>query len=179
MFSIYCHTNLFNNKKYVGVTAQRPKQRWQDGKGYSKHKAFYEDIIKYGWDNFKHEILYVVENKEEAERLERELIKTYDLTNPNKGYNKSKGGVIPTLNEEARKKLTHNTNFKGRKHTAQTKERMSKNRPKKAVICIDTGISYESTREAEKQTGTYHGDISKCCKGTLKKAGGHKWIYKE
>jgi hypothetical protein len=54
---------------------------------------------------------------------------------------------------------------------------MSQNRPKKNVLCIDTGIIYESTREAERKTGAYHGDISKCCKGVKNIAGGYRWKY--
>lgn len=38
---------------------------------------------------------------------------------------------------------------------------------------------YGSTMEAERKTGIYHSNISKCCKGILKKAGGYYWKFKE
>lgn len=53
-------------KKYIGQTIQDPKYRWgKDGNGY-KGQAFYNAILKYGWKNFDHEILAVVDSKEEA-----------------------------------------------------------------------------------------------------------------
>ena len=40
---------------------------------------------------------------------------------------------------------------------------------------------YPSVREAERQTGLYHSNISKCCKGlkNYKSVGGYIWKYKE
>lgn len=37
---------------------------------------------------------------------------------------------------------------------------------------------YPSTKEAERQTGVYHGNICNCCKGKYKTAGGFVWQYK-
>ena len=38
--------------------------------------------------------------------------------------------------------------------------------------------TYSSTREAQKQTGVHHQNISTCCRGKrLKSAGGYKWQY--
>lgn len=65
------------------------------------------------------------------------------------------------------------------------------NKPKKGiennrsttVVKIDllTGEeleTYYSLREAERKTNIQHNDISKCCKGIYKQAGGYKWIRK-
>lgn len=94
---VYCHTNKENNKKYVGITKQNPIKRWDSGEGYKtvKHKngvnTFYEDVQKYGWENFTHEILYSELTVEEANNKEIELIQKYSSLQPN-GYNISKGG---------------------------------------------------------------------------------------
>lgn len=50
---------------------------------------------------------------------------------------------------------------------------------KQAVICIETGIIYESTREASRQTGIDQGSISKCCRNIPHyiTAGGYHWVY--
>lgn len=43
------------------------------------------------------------------------------------------------------------------------------------IKCIENGVVYHSTKEAERQTGVYHSDISKCCNGDRKTAGGFHW----
>lgn len=49
----------------------------------------------------------------------------------------------------------------------------------KTVICIETGKTYKSLREAERDTGTPHDGIAKCCNGVWKYAGGLHWKYGE
>lgn len=73
-YKVYCHISP-NNKVYIGITQQEPKQRWQGGKGYKENQYFYRAIQKYGWDNFQHEILFENLTKQEAEKKEIELIK--------------------------------------------------------------------------------------------------------
>lgn len=71
----------------------KPEYRWSNGKGYLDNQHFTNAINKYGWDNFKHEILFDNLTKDEAENKEIELIAYYDSTNREKGYNISKGGL--------------------------------------------------------------------------------------
>lgn len=68
MYTVYCHTNKLNNKRYVGITKQEPKVRWQNGYGYRGNEYFFRAIQKYGWDNFEHEILYECLNEKGATR---------------------------------------------------------------------------------------------------------------
>ena len=49
----------------------------------------------------------------------------------------------------------------------------------KKVRCIDTGVIYESTKEAERQTSINQGNISKVCRGIYKSAGGLHWMFEE
>lgn len=90
---VYKHTNLVNEKVYIGQTCQIPEKRWGDGINQYRHNShFVAAIKKYGWQNFKHEIL--IENLTEEEVLfwEDYYINYYDSLNPQKGYNKVKGG---------------------------------------------------------------------------------------
>ena len=47
----------------------------------------------------------------------------------------------------------------------------------KKVICIETGIIYDSIHEAERQTGIYQTSICQCCLGRYKTSGGYHWSY--
>ena len=74
-----------NGKKYIGITMQEPNQRWRDGKGYCKNKHFYNAILKYGWNNIQHIILFSDLTEDEANEIEEKLIDEMDLTNPENG----------------------------------------------------------------------------------------------
>ena len=91
-YIVYMHTSP-NNKRYIGITSHtNPKHRWKGGYGYHKNDYFYRSIQKYGWDNFKHEIIASNLSKEEACKMEIELIEKYKTRYPEFGYNYSKGG---------------------------------------------------------------------------------------
>ena len=88
-YSVYIHVNKVNGKKYVGVTTYDPIKRW--GSGYKHNKHFDAAIKKYGWKNFDHYIVEV-ESAERMYELEKRYIRFYQTTDPEKGYNSSKGG---------------------------------------------------------------------------------------
>lgn len=90
-FTVYKHTSP-NGKVYIGV-AKDVKKRWAGGHGYYG-QLLGEKISKYGWDNFKHEILAEGLTEEEASDMEKRMILKYDSTNPEKGYNRRNGGGI-------------------------------------------------------------------------------------
>ena len=80
------HTNLSNNKRYVGITQRPLKERWNNGNGYNKNDKFFKDIQKYGWDNgFSHEIIKDNLSYKEARTLEKYYITKYNSVS--KGYN--------------------------------------------------------------------------------------------
>lgn len=91
---VYMHENRVNGKKYIGITSQKPTSRWSNGQGYTRTPLFYNAIQKYGWDAFRHEILYTSLTQDDAERLEIELIAKYQTQDPEKGYNLADGGSV-------------------------------------------------------------------------------------
>ena len=127
---VYVHTNKINGKKYVGITSRKPEDRWDYGCGYRGQVYFYRAIQKYGWDNFKHDILLTNETKEYACAAEKCLIKAYASNNPKYGYNLSSGGESGAAGipwpEERRKALSDK--FKGRKLSDEWKAKISESR---------------------------------------------------
>lgn len=101
-YFVYIHTNLVNGKVYVGKCARNPSYRWgMNGSGYLRcsrghtkadQRHFASAIKKYGWDNFKHEILYKNLTAEEASQVEKMMIAKFESNKPTKGYNMTIGG---------------------------------------------------------------------------------------
>lgn len=91
VWTVYMHISP-SNKRYIGITSNNTERRWQGGYGYLSNRYFYNSIKKYGWDNFKHDILARFLTKEEACELEKKYIAYFDSSNPTKGYNLSTGG---------------------------------------------------------------------------------------
>lgn len=65
-------------------------------------------------------------------------------------------------------------------YSAETLAKMSnahKGKTTKKVVCIETGIVYNSITEASDLTGIKFSNISHCCRGSQKTAGGYHWEY--
>ena len=89
-YQVYKHTNKINNKVYIGITGQNWERRWKTK--YRTNKFFHSAILKYGEENFDHEVLFEHLTKEEAQQKEIELIAEYKSNEPKYGYNLSSGG---------------------------------------------------------------------------------------
>ena len=94
-FIVYKHTSP-SGKSYIGITHQKPNLRWRSkGQGYKQCTVFYTAIMKYGWENFQHEILFENLSYEEASEKEKEMIIKYNSLVPH-GYNIDEGGYSGT-----------------------------------------------------------------------------------
>lgn len=135
MYRVYKHTAP-NGKVYIGITCQEPLKRWGGGvSAYAHNEHFVRAIKKYGWENFRHEVLFEDLTKSEAETKEIELIAFYKANNPDFGYNISNGGNHAGKHSEAtRLKLSQTNKGKqsgvnnpmyGRKHTASALKKMA------------------------------------------------------
>ncbi|MCR5191741.1 MAG: hypothetical protein K6D59_00425 [Bacteroidales bacterium] len=127
-YYVYKHTNLINGKVYIGKCYRKPSYRWGiDGSGYLRcsrghnkvdQRHFASAIKKYGWDNFKHDILFKNLTADEASQIETLMIATYESNKPDKGYNMTMGGegcagrkVSQTTRELLRKSLNKYSNI--------------------------------------------------------------------
>lgn len=90
-YTVYKHTSP-SGKVYIGITSSSVNRRWQNGKGYRQNKHFYSAILKYGWDNFDHEIVCTNLSSNEAFEMEKLLIRFYNSADRRFGYNQSTGG---------------------------------------------------------------------------------------
>ena len=74
-FCIYRHIAP-NGFSYIGITSVDPEKCWKNGKGYYG-TLFEEMILKYGWENFEHEILYTGLTEAEARLVKLLTIDEY------------------------------------------------------------------------------------------------------
>lgn len=56
-------------------------------------------------------------------------------------------------------------------------EENNKSEEDKKVICLDTGIVYENSKDAESKTVAKANAITRCCNGNCKRAGKMRWQY--
>ena len=129
-YSVYMHINKANGKMYVGYTGIDPEKRWRKGHGYCNQPRFYEDILKFGWDGFCHVILVTNLTKEEAMKMEGNIIRTNKTYLPENGYNTYTNGII---------------------------EGVTPYDPSKPIICVETGEVFETPKQAAKAKGLTSG----------------------
>ena len=185
-YKVYKHTNLQNGKVYIGITCKDVAVRWKNGKGYQKGTHFRNAIDKYGWGNFAHDILFENLNEDEAKRKEIELIALYKSADHEYGYNTTNGGDGTSglkHSEETRKKLSEMQIGLHRSPRTVFKEGRTpwnKGKPslkRKKVICVETGVVYDSVTSAAEAVGSSSTTISAVCKGDLKTSKGYRWEY--
>lgn len=124
-WSVYCHTNKTNGKRYVGITKQDPLARWHNGYGY-RGQTFFRAIEKYGWEGFTHEILFTGLCETEAKEKERQLIAKWETNSPEHGYNITVGGdgTVGYRHKEL-SKIKMSVAHRGKRLSSHTKAKMS------------------------------------------------------
>lgn len=123
---IYLTTNLINGKKYIG--AHRAVRFDESYKGSGK--LLWKAIDKYGWDNFKTEIIEWCSAKEELFKREKEIIAELKCVESNDYYNIADGGnggcVYKNLDIDSYNKVIKkiSDSKKNRKLTLKEKEHL-------------------------------------------------------
>lgn len=172
-FTVYVHTNKINGKKYVGITSKKPQKRWNNGKGYER-QYFYNAIVKYGWENFDHEILKTGLTQEEADYWERYYIQKFDSCLGHNGYNAAIGGYDAGMtglhhSEEAKKKMSEAR--RGKPLSKEHREKLSKVR-KGRKLSEQNKIGIGNARRGKRHTeetkarirSLMYGENSPCAK---------------
>ena len=182
-YCVYKHTSP-SGKVYIGITQQQPENRWQGGLGYRRNAYFFRAILKYGWENFTHEIVHAGLDKETACLLETALIRAYKSNEKAHGYNITSGGEAFTHSPESIQLMRTRRKGKGRQpKTEEARAKMRENHAggadAKPVICLSTGRVYPSIKEAARENGIDKTPISRCCRGVkhYNTAGGLRWAY--
>lgn len=129
---IYAHINKQNNKVYVGQTIQNINTRFGNNGynyNYNRNNLFYNAIQKYGWNNFEHKIIYIIESESKDDLLlalnsleEQEILK-YNSCNRECGYNVESGGKNTNKSDTTKQKISNS--LKGKKHSEETKQKIS------------------------------------------------------
>ncbi len=91
-YCVYCLTSP-DGKRYFGISRYEADRRWKNGKGYRGNRRLNDELEKRGFACFRQEVLYRNLEREEAERLEAELIAQYNTTDAEKGFNVRDGRV--------------------------------------------------------------------------------------
>lgn len=170
MHLVYLHRNIITNKVYIGRTchSENPNLRWANGYGY-RNQPFFEEIQKYGWENFEHIILEDNIVDEAINLRENYWIQFYQADNPEHGYNSHKSGSV---SESTRQKMSdswHKDPERAKrqrevlKQNCQNIDRSGTNNPmygksrsginagrKRKVECIETGEIFETLTDASK-----------------------------
>lgn len=93
VYTVYKATNIKNNKIYIGATSNLKRRIIEYKSHTQKDKSrFHDAILKYGIENFTFEVILKCNTKEEMFEKEKEVIATFDSTNPEIGYNETSGG---------------------------------------------------------------------------------------
>ena len=186
---VYKHTSP-SGKVYIGVTSVVPEKRWENGFGYRYNTHFWRAIVKYGWENFEHEIVVNGLTKDQAYRLEKELISAYRSTDPDFGYNITEGGLGGSCGTkdslETRKRKSESAKIAWEKRTRTNVPRRLRPRygHKKMPVMQKTpdGVPvklWSSMCEIERELGIPTGWISECCRGKRLTVKGYKWDLAE
>ena len=205
---IYLVRNKINNKVYIGQTTRKngfdgrylKKENPIEGiyeyhlRLKNKNKNFnnhlFSSIEKYGFNNFDISKIYdIAFSKVELDIKEKLHIQLYQSTDNKHGYNNKEGGSNGKQNKETILKMSGKNNpMYGKKHTEETKNKISNsmkgkysnslNPNSKIIICLNNGIVYNTAKDAcsslsiKNQSG-----VSNVLKGKRDSHNGYFFMY--
>lgn len=168
-YNVYKITNKLNGKVYIGLS-KNLKARWSsNGIHYKECKYFYNAIQKYGWNNFKKEIIQDNLTREEAGFLEIDQIKFFKSHIREFGYNIALGGFGGVVYKK------HPRGMLGKSQTKYQIESHRKWASNKDNNCMTNGQviwgethkhpqGMKDKQQSEKQKNSARGNKYKCLK---------------
>jgi group I intron endonuclease len=181
--TVYKIMNIKTGKIYIGRTSQTIDvrlnyhfihARYPSQRGYNG--ALQKDIRKYGTESFQIEALFENLTFEQAKKIETDT--TNDLRDNNFDlYNVKSGDETAESTKEKMREIMSGENNPNYGKTGK-KCSISKMIAQYSLDDELIRVFYGSC-EANRETGIDRSDISKCCKGKKKTAGGYKWKYYE
>lgn len=171
---------------------------------YNRH--ILRSVEKYGFGAFSVcEVFDIAFSKDELNIKEQCWISIYKSDNKKLGYNQCEGGNATKgykYTEEQKQNVSKGkkgktigteNSFFGKHHTEEQRKEWSKQRSgrklskewidnkikaqQKKVINLDTGLIFNSIKEASFHYGLHDTNISRVCKGKNKVCGGYRWEY--
>ncbi len=106
-------TNITNNKTYIGKSLESIEKIWRLHKTGHGSKYLSNSIRKYGIENFKFEIIEVIE--ENINKIEIKYIDEFKSYISEYGYNNILGGECQRCNKETREKIRIKASNKSKK----------------------------------------------------------------
>lgn len=204
---VYQIKNKINNKLYIGSSHNLEKRKYEHFKMLKENKhhspKLQNAFNKYGEENFVFEIIKLINIKNLKSIEKRNILLNEEqfwidkLQTVKYGYNTCPiaGSRLGTrLTEEQRKNLsekqkgvkrkpftkTHIENMKkgqtGKKLSEKTKNKIRQAFSKK-VLRIEDNKIFPSATEASLYVNCHRTNISKCCNGERKTAGGYHWKF--
>lgn len=185
-----------NGMIYIGMTKRTVKARVYAG--YRHNSKLNAAVKQFGVKNIIKDVLEDNLTLQEADAKEIKYISAFDSTNPDIGYNISRGGIKAweglRHSEESRKKMSisgkgkhsgiHNANF-GKKRSFEENElnRKAHKRFMHPVYQMDLAgniiNTFESVSAAAHSVNTSTRNIRMCLTGKSATACKYKWKYKE
>lgn len=191
MYIVYKYT-FPDNKVYIGRTKNELTIRsGSNGRNYKNQPLVGKAIKDFGWDNIKKEIIYSNLTLDGANRLEQELIKKYNATSIEFGYNMTIGGngggtvskYRKPMSEETKKKIGENSRrcLTGRTVPKETREKLSnalkghivtqETRDKIRIANTGKTHSLETRKKISKNNKMHDPNVRKKVSESLKKSG--------
>ena len=148
---IYKITNTNNGKVYIGQSINLPSRiasHFASLKNHTHHNGHLQNAYNLDPDAFIAEIICLCD-EDDLDNLEQYYIKSYNSNTREFGYNIEAGGKWATSGPN-----------------------------KRPVICIETGLEYESGAAASRSLGLSPFAVGSGC-GRATTVGGYHWVYKD